>query len=182
MRRKIEREVEGRNKGTGANRHALPDALIAPGARGDVKRLDLARHPDGLFCGDPEGIDQATDLSLAVLDRLAGLHAERKGKLVEPFPETADTVHEHVLPLITCHPRHRFCGLDRPLDARIDRLCVGLCAAERDLAGELVRDLKVGVGLLRLVVEVKRINVLEHVHSFALRSLMSRLRILSLSE
>src|SRR5690606_35126378 len=113
---------------------------------------------------DAEGIDQSIDLSLAVLDRLARLDAQRVGELVEPLGEASNTMIEHRLALVARHARHRFCRLDRARDRRIDRRDIGPRYAERDLAGEFVGHCEIGVRLLRHIIEIERIDGLENGH------------------
>ena len=73
---------------------------------------------------------------------------------------------EHGLAMIGGQPRHRLRRLDRALDARVDRRRIRLRDPEGDLARIFVGDLEVGVRLLRLVVEVERINLPKlHHHS-----------------
>jgi hypothetical protein len=71
---------------------------------------------------------------------------------------------EHRLALIARHPRHRFGGVHRGGNAGVDGGGIGLGDPERDLAGIFVGHLEVGIGLLRLVGEIERIDVLELHH------------------
>src|SRR3546814_1985557 len=71
----IEREVERGDEAARADRHALPDALIAARALRDVERLHLAGHPHRFLGGDAEGVDEARDLAFRIVDRLPRLDA-----------------------------------------------------------------------------------------------------------
>ena len=138
--------------------------MIATGAGRDVQGLDLAGHSDGLFGGDPERIDQATDLAPAVTDRLSGFDAQRIGQFVEPLGEAVDAMLQHGLAFVRRHPRHRLGGLNGGGNASVDDLGIGESNAGGHLAGVFVRDLKIEVRGLRLIRQIERIGVLQYGH------------------
>ena len=72
----IKRKVEGRNKTARPDRHTLPHAHIALGARRNIKRLDLAIIAGRFLCCDLERVDQSVNLALGILDRLARLDTQ----------------------------------------------------------------------------------------------------------
>ena len=164
VRREVEGKIERRDEAAGADRHPFPDALIAACARADVERLDFPGDPNRFLGGDPERVDQPGDLALAVLDRLPRLDAEREGQLFGALPEAVDAMLEHGLPLIARHARHRLDRGSRGGDACVDRLRVRLGDPECDLAAIFVGNLEVGIGLLRLIGEVERVDVLQLHH------------------
>ena len=161
VRGEIEREIEGRDEAARPHRHALPDRLIAGGSFRNVERHDLAAHADRFLGGNLEGVDQPVDLALAVADRLARLDTERISELVIAFAEAGNAMLEHVLALISRQPRHRLCGARCTRNRLVNDLGCGERGAKRHLAGKLVRHRKIGVGLLRPVVEIERVSVFE---------------------
>jgi ribosomal protein L16/L10AE len=154
----------------GPDRHALPHAAVTLGARGDLEVHHLAADAHGFLRAAAERVDQARGLAARILDRLAGLDAERLRDLLEALLEALDAVVQHLLALVRRKLPHRVLRLDRGLDAGVDRLGVGLGHARGDLARVLVGDLEVLVGVDRLVREVVRVLGLQHGGVLCLRA------------
>ena len=177
---KIERKVERRDEAARANWHTLPDTLIAACARGNVKRLDFAGHPNTFLGRDPKRVNQPTDFTFAVFDWLARFDAQCIGQFIRPRLKPVDAVLEDGLPFIRRHSRHWLGSVYRCGNSGVDRCGIRLRDAERDLAGKFVGDSKVCVQLFSFISKIERINVLEH-HTAFDNSLISRFKIRSLS-
>jgi hypothetical protein len=137
VRGEVEREVEGRYQGAGADRHALPHSGVIPGARADVEGQHLAGDAHRFLGGDAEGIDQPADLHPGILDRLARLDAERHRELLGARGEAGGAVLQHLLALVGGELAHRGRRRSRQSDRAVDR---GR-ACQRDLRGDLAREL-----------------------------------------
>ncbi len=82
VRHQVEGKVEWRDQRAGADRHALGEAAVAVGAFGDFQIDDFAADLRGQLGRDAEGVDQAGDFPLCIMDRLAGFHAQGPGQFV----------------------------------------------------------------------------------------------------
>ena len=185
VRGEIEREVERRDQRARPDRHALPHAAIAFRARRDFEVDHLAADAHRFLGADAESVDQPRGLAARVADRLAGLDAQGQRDFFGALGEALDAMVEHFLPLVGRKGGHRLLRLHRGRDAGVDGFRIGQRYARGDLAGELVGDFQVGVGEHWFTGEVVGIAILEHVRFlqiFALSSLISRLRMRSLSE
>jgi hypothetical protein len=121
----------------------------------------FAQDTHRLFRRDAEGVDQPADFASGVLDRLARLDAEGKGQFLEPLLKALDAMGQHVLTLVSRHPRHRFGCLDAGGDARIDRRRVGQRHPGRHFPGIFVDDLQILVGRFGFVRQIIGIGVLQ---------------------
>jgi hypothetical protein len=158
----IEREVEGRDKGTGADGHALVHAAKVFRPRGDIQGQHFATQAHGFFRGDAKRVNQACGFASGVLDRLAGLNAEHHRQLLEAFLEALHAVVEDVLALIGSKHAH---GLDRRhcgCNCLVDDRGRGHGDAGDHLARELVRHLQIGVGPVWLIGQIIGIRWLQH--------------------
>ncbi len=165
VRGEVQREVERRDEAARPDRHALPHALIAACALGNIERLHFPRQPNRFFRSDAEGVDEPRHFAFGIVDRFSGLDAERISKFVEARLEPLHAMLEHGLALIACHARHRLGGAGGGRNAFADRLLIGERAAKGHLARIFVGDGEVAVGLPRLAPDVKRVDVLELGHS-----------------
>src|SRR5688572_12818260 len=59
VRREVQRKIEWRDKGAGADGHAFPHAPVALRARAPVERQDLAAEIDRRFGGYLESVNEA---------------------------------------------------------------------------------------------------------------------------
>ncbi len=162
MRDEVERKVERRDERARADRHALHEAAITVGALGDFEIDDLAVDAHGFLGGDLERVDEARDFALRILDRFAGLDAQRHRELVEALTETRDAMFEHGLPRVRRERAHRRFRSDRRGDGHVDRLRVGERDARGDVAGVFVTDFERVVRLRGFVRQIVGIAVLRH--------------------
>ena len=113
-------------------------------------------------CAHLEGVDQAGHFAAGILDRLAGLDAQGMGEFVEAFLEALDAMLKHGLALVGAEIAKRLLRSDGGVDGRVNGGRIGLGHACGHLAGVLVGDLEVGVGLNGLVRQVIGIGVTQH--------------------
>ncbi len=79
----------------------------------------------GLFGCDPERLDQAGHLAGGILDRFAGLDAQRLGQFVAALREALRAMLQHGLARPRLEVAHRLGGFHRRRDGFLDGLCIG---------------------------------------------------------
>ena len=104
--------------------------------------MHFAVDARGFAGGDAEGVDQAGDFAARILDRLAGLDAQRLRQFLEALAEAAHAMFEHIAARIGREGRHRLARLVRGHDRLAHGRGIGERNARRALAAVLVEHVQ----------------------------------------
>ena len=156
----VEGKIERGDETAGADRHAPGHAAVAAGARGDAELQHLATDAGGFAGGDAEGVDQPGHFALGIVDRLAGLDAQRQRQFIAALLEAAHAVFQHVTARIRRECGHRRACAMGGADGAADRLGIGVGHPRGGFAGVLVQHLQREVRSLWLVGQVVGIALL----------------------
>lgn len=187
VRGQIQGEIERRYERAGADRHPLPHAVVAACAGRNLQRLQRPVHAHGFFRRDAKGVDQPGDFTARVLDRLAGLDAQRDGQLLGAFLKARHAVIEDRLAFVGRQRGGGGRGGDRGGNRAVD--VGGVCQrhAGDDVAGVFVGHGQISTAVDRLAGQIERITRFQlhartsRLQMAALRTFNSRFRIWSFS-